>query len=251
MTTPTLSITREILRVYDQRFLQVDPPVRRQVVTATKGMLDGLLTTEIRRELAEHDRLRAFCIENELFEELERLIADEAAGHREGAVVVGGRVYAVYPYLRGVPRQDADITAEVGVEHCLEALGWSKGLLRIKGWARIARVQAKDPQVRLVLCGGQEEIVVTPRPLGGDGFEALLEVPEPGVWTVHVEVETLGLSRSAPFGTHRAEGFKPPGHREGAVVDLSDGLRLSRAPEAPDGPAAHRRGWRFWRSRQA
>ncbi|MEO3782810.1 hypothetical protein ABGB12_05750 [Actinocorallia sp. B10E7] len=256
MTTPTLtpvlSLTREILGVYDQRFLQMEPPVRRRVVTATKDMLDGLLTPDVRQELPERARLRAFCIENELFEELERLIADEAAGHREGAVVVGGRVYAVYPYLRGVPRQDVDITAEVGVEHSLESLGWSKGLLRIRGWARIARVQAKNPEICLLLRSGREEIRIETSPLGnaptGEDFEALLEVPESGSWTVHVEVRTLGLRRSEPFGGRRPEGFKAPGEREEILLDLSGGLRIERvALELP----RPRRSWRFWRGRQA
>ncbi|WP_106397957.1 hypothetical protein [Actinocorallia populi] len=251
MTTPTrkpvLSLTRDLLRVYDQRFLQVEQPVRRQVVTATKGMLCGLLTADLRQELPERERLRAFCIENELFDELERLIADEAAGRREGAVVVGGRVYAVYPYLRGVPRQDADITAEVGVEHRLESMAWSKGLLKVRGWARIARIQAKDPMVRLLASDGRQELPVETEP-DGDGFEALLDLPERGSWTVHVEVRTLGLRRSAPFGTHLAEGFRLPPEREGASFDLDEGLRIAYGPREAVRP---RRSWRFWRGGQA
>ena len=255
MTTPTLkpalSLVRDLLRVYDHRFLQMEPTVRRQMVSAAKGALDGLLTPEARRALPEHGRMRVFCIENELFDELERLISDEAAGHREGAVVVGGRVYAVYPYLRGVPRQDADITAEVGVEHCLEALSWSKGILRAEGWARIARVQAKDPVVRLVLNDGRDELEVEAEPLGdgSGGFSALLDVPQKGSWTARVEVETLGLRRSAPFGTRRPEGFKPPKEREGAVVDLTEGLRITWVHREEEPP--RRRSWRFWRGRQA
>ena len=251
MTTPTrkpvLSLTRDLLRVYDQRFLQVEQPVRRQVVTATKGMLCGLLTAEVRQELPERERLRAFCIENELFEELERLIADEVAGHREGAVVVGGRVYAVYPYLRGVPRQDADITTEVGVEHRLESMGWSKGLLKVRGWARIARVQAKDPVVRLLASDGSQELEIDTEP-AGEGFEALLDLPERGSWTVRVEVRTLGLSRTAAFGTQLAEGFRLPAGREGTTFGLDDGLRVSYGPREAESPA---RSWRFWRGRRA
>jgi len=249
---PTLSLAREILGVYDQRFLQMEPPVRRRVATATKDMLDELLTADVRRELPERDRLRAFCIENELFEELERLIADEAAGHREGAVVVGGRIYAVYPYLRGVPRQDADITAEVGVEHSLESLGWSKGLLKVRGWARIARIQAKNPEINLIMRDGRDEIRIETEPLGNapseGAFEALLEVPEGGPWAVHVEVRTLGLRRSTPFGAHRPEGFRAPGEREDVRVGLAGGLRVERvAGEVP----RPRRSWQFWRGRQA
>lgn len=252
MTTPTLkptlSLVRDLLRVYDHRFLQMEPSVRRQMASAAKGALDGLLTADARLALPERDRMRVFCIENELFDELERLISDEAAGRREGAVVVGGRVYAVYPYLRGVSRQDADITDEVGVEHCLEALSWSKGILKAEGWARISRVQAKEQTVRLVLNDGREEVEIEAEPRG-DGFEALLDVPERGSWTARIEVETLGVCRSAPFGTRRPEDFKPPREREGAVVDLSEGLRITWTPREEEPP--RRRSWRFWRGRQA
>ncbi|ROO83312.1 hypothetical protein EDD29_0811 [Actinocorallia herbida] len=248
-TTPTLSITREILRVYDQRFLEVEQPVRRQVVTATKGMLGGLLTADVRQELPESARLRAFCIENELFEELERLIADELAGHKEGAVVVGGRVYAVYPYLRGVPRQDADITAEVGVEHVLTGLSWDRaGRLKVAGRAAISRVQARGQDVQLILRDG-DETITHPVSTSGEEFEYLLELPETGLWTVDVEVTVLGLRRTAPFGTVRADGFKNPKVREGVTLDLSEGLWIGIDGGAP--PARPRRFWEFGRSRRA
>ncbi|GAB2809444.1 hypothetical protein GCM10022221_03520 [Actinocorallia aurea] len=247
-TTPTLSITREILRVYDQRFLEVEQPVRRQVVTATKGLLGGLLTADVRQELPEGERLRAFCIENELFEELERLIADELAGHKEGAVVVGGRVYAVYPYLRGVPRQDADITAEVGVDHVLTGLSWDRsGRLKIVGRAAISRVQARGQEIQLIFRDG-DETVAHPVSDSGEEFEYALEVPEAGMWTVDVEVTVLGLRRTAPFGTVLAPGFKNPKVREGITIDLSDGLWIGIDGTALPRP---RRFWEFGRSRRA
>jgi hypothetical protein len=225
--TPTLSITREILRVYDQRFLEVDRPIRRQLVASGKGMLGGLLTEAVRQELPESARLRAFCIENELFDELERLIADEIAGHREGAVVVGGRVYAVYPYLRGVPRQDADITAEIGVDHLLTALTWDKDMLRVRGRAGIDRVDARDVAVELILADGQEEHRITAEPVE-TGFEALVPLPAPGTWTVQVSVRALGLTRTAPFGSVRAESFKAPKPRDGIDLVFADDLVLTR-----------------------
>ncbi|MDX6739020.1 hypothetical protein [Actinocorallia sp. A-T 12471] len=247
-TTPTLSITREILRVYDQRFLEVEQPVRRQVVTATKGMLGGLLTAEVRQELPEGQRLRAFCIENELFEELERLIADELAGRKEGAVVVGGRVYAVYPYLRGVPRQDADITDEVGVEHVISGLSWDRsGRLKIAGRAAISRVQARGQAVKLILRDGDESVEHAVSTTGEE-FEYVLEPPGTGLWTVDVEVTVLGLRRTAPFGTVKADGFKPPKPRDGVTLDLSDGLWIGIDSTPLPRP---RRFWELGRSRRA
>ncbi|MEO5876609.1 MAG: hypothetical protein ABIS86_10535 [Streptosporangiaceae bacterium] len=226
--TPTLSITREILRVYDQRFLEVDRPVRRQLVASGKSMLGCLLTETVRQALPEGARLRAFCIENELFDELERLIADDVAGHREGAVVVGGRVYAVYPYLRGVPRQDADITAEVGVEHALTSLAWDRDVLRVRGRAAIDRVQARDTAVELVLGNGKEE-----HRFAADrtdtGFEALVPMPAPGTWAVQVSVCALGLTRTAPFGAVRDEEFRPPKVRPGVELALAGDLVITPA----------------------
>ena len=72
----------------------------------------------------------------------------------------------------GGPGSPYDITAEVGVEHCLEALSWSKGILKAEGWARIARVQTKRTEVRLVLNDGREELEVEAEP-GGDGPDGL------------------------------------------------------------------------------
>lgn len=246
MTTPALSITREILRVYDQRFLEVEGPVRRQVVTATKGMLAGLITERERLKLAERDRLRAFCIEHELFEELERLIADELAGRKEGAVVVGGRVYAVYPYLRGVPRQDADITNEVDVEHQLTALSWEKAGLKIKGRAVIARIQQKDPVIKLILTDGDREGHI-PVTMTEHGFEAVLERPGPGSWTVEVEVATLGLTRRSAFGEHRADAFKDPKPKDGVEMSVTGQLKIDVVgAEVPQ----QRRFWQLRRARQ-
>jgi hypothetical protein len=242
--TPTLSITREILRVYDQRFLAVEPPVRRRLAAATKSMLDGLLTDDVRQNLAEPHRLRAFCIENDLVEELERLIADELAGRKEGAVVVGGRVYAVYPYLRGVPRQDADITAEVGVDHSLASLGWDKqGRLRVRGSAAIARVQARNPEITVILHSGETEHRY-PASSVENGFEALLDLPERGSWTFRIEVSVLGLTRQAPFGSVLNPDFKEPKNREGFTFVFGAALEVTGEPT---GPSRKRRFWEIRR----
>ncbi|GAB3682740.1 hypothetical protein GCM10027589_52550 [Actinocorallia lasiicapitis] len=244
-TTPGLSITREILRVYDQRFLEVEPPVRRTLATATKTILDGLLTDDVRKGLAEAHRLRAFCIENEMFEELERLISDEVAGRKEGAVVVGGRVYAVYPYLRGVPRQDADITAEVGVEHRLDTLSWDKsGRLRVKGSASVARVQARNPEITLLLSDGEVEYRYAAS-VAEDGFEALIDLPEKGAWRFRVEVKVLGLTRASAFGAVRGPEFREPKARDGIAFSLTDALEISLAP------ATTEKKRRFWEFRRA
>jgi hypothetical protein len=144
-------LVREALGRYDERFLDCDAGRRRRMAAATREVLDAWLTDEIRARLPVGHRMRAFCVRHDLLDELARLISDEAAGRREGAVVVGGRVYAVYPYLRGVSRQDADITAEVGVEHRLTEVSWTGGALRIRGRAGIERVAARDTSVEIVV----------------------------------------------------------------------------------------------------
>src|SRR6266545_1911129 len=92
----------EVLGGYDGRFLAHGDDLRRRMAAGTREVLDAWLTDEIRAQLPVGHRMRAFCIQHDMIEELTRLVEDEAAGRREGAVVVGGRVYAVYPYLRGV-----------------------------------------------------------------------------------------------------------------------------------------------------
>src|SRR5947208_1326597 len=128
----TISVLRDVLRVYDHRYLDLDRRQRERLVDGTRRVIgDEGLSDAARAALPAADRLRAFCIQYGLRDELERLIRDEVEGSPAGAVVVGGRIYAMYPYLRGVPRQDADITTEVGVEHRLDAVSWQGGRVRI------------------------------------------------------------------------------------------------------------------------
>jgi hypothetical protein len=199
----------EVLGGYDRRFLGYDGDLRRRMVAATREVLDAWLTDEIRARLPVGHRMRAFCIQHDLVDELERLVRDEVEGRREGAVVVGGRIYAVYPYLRGVPRQDADITGEVGVDHRLTAVSWSGDRLRIRGYAAIERVATKDDTVELLLRAGSAEHQVHTDP-HQDGFEAVVDPAalEPGRWDVHVSVSALGLTMEARLGQIRSPALK-------------------------------------------
>ena len=206
----SVEFVRQVLDRYDGRFLACGDDLRRRMIAGTRQLLDTLLTDEIRAQLPVGHRMRAFCIRHDLIDELTRLVADEAVGRLEGAVVVGGRVYAVYPYLRGVPRQDADITAEVGVEHRLRAVSWADGALRISGRAAIERVAARDTYVEIVLRerATGAELRVGAEPGGGaddEGFTVTFALADlrPGHWDVHVCVQALGLVRQAPFGAVR------------------------------------------------
>jgi hypothetical protein len=214
----SVEFVRQVLGRYDERFLACGDDLRRRMTAGTRQLLDALLTDEIRARLPVGHRMRAFCIQHDLIDELTRLVADEAAGRLEGAVVVGGRVYAVYPYLRGVPRQDADITAEVGVGHRLRAVSWTGGALRISGRAAIERVAARDTRVEIVLreratgaelrVGGADDGAADNDAADGaadNGFAATIAPTglRPGHWDVHVSVRALGLIRQAPFGAVR------------------------------------------------
>ncbi|WP_018655355.1 hypothetical protein [Actinomadura flavalba] len=221
MTTDTdLSVLRDVLRVYDHRYLTLDADQRGRLLDGTRRVLGTGLSAETRAALPAADRLRAFCIQQDLPDELERLIRDEVEGRRPGAVVVGGRVYAMYPYLRGVPRQDADITAEVGVEHRLDDVAWQgrRGDLRITGTARLERVDTHRTAVDVVLrarTGGVEHRV--PADTTGDGFSAVadLAVLDPGRWDVFVTTTALGLSRESRFGSRRSPGARTDGLTRG------------------------------------
>ncbi len=212
-----ISMLRDVLQVYDERFLDLGTDDRRRLVQGTRQLLGDGLPAEARAELPVSVRLRAFCIQRELYDELDRLIRDEMAGHQAGAVVVGGRVYALYPYLRGVPRHDADITDEVVAEHHLEDLSWSKGALRVRGSAAISQVEAREFTVALVLRQGAAEHRIPAIPHDG-GFEAVVEAPE-GRWTVHISVSAHGVTREAPFGANRGEKIKTL-ERDGLRADF-------------------------------
>jgi hypothetical protein len=238
----SVEFVRQVLDRYDGRFLACGDDLRRRMTAGTRQLLDALLTDEIRAQLPVGHRMRAFCIQHDLIDELTRLVADEAAGRREGAVVVGGRVYALYPYLRGVPRQDADVTAEVGVEHRLRAVSWADGALRISGRAAIERIAARDTRVDIVLCerasGEQVRVGADPAPPDaqgtghddddrGDGFAATITLADlrPGHWDVHVSVRALGLVRQAPFGAvgDGAAAGSLPDRPEATVYVTGDG----------------------------
>jgi hypothetical protein len=236
----SVEFIRQVLDRYDGRFLACGDDLRRRMTTGTRQLLDALLTDEIRAQLPIGHRMRAFCIQHGLIEELTRLVADEAAGRLEGAVVVGGRVYALYPYLRGVPRQDADITAEVGVEHRLRAVSWADGALRISGRAAIERVAARDTRVEIVLreraTGAELRVGADPAPRDAEGpghddnddwFAATIALTDlrPGHWDVDVSVRALGLRRQAPFGVAGADDSAGslPDRPEATVYVTGDG----------------------------
>jgi hypothetical protein len=252
---PEVSVLQDVLGVYDHRYLQLDEDRRRRLMAATSHVIGDGLPEEDRDALPAAYRLRAFCIQRGLHEELERLIRDETEGRMEGAVVVGGRVYAMYPYLRGVPRHDADITDEVRVVHRLDAVAWTGCRLRVRGHAAIARVVSRDVRVELVLRGAARDHRVATTPCG-DGFEGFVDGTDldPGHWDAHVAVRTLGLTREAPFGAVRTPGLTTEAreHAGLTVFFTPEGSLAIFAPSAQgpsDGAAAEgakkaRRGWR-------
>jgi hypothetical protein len=241
MTQPEVSVLHDVLRLYDHRFLELADDQRRRLVIGTRHVLGEGLADEVRAALPASYRLRAFCIQRGLHDELERLIRDEAEGHRAGAVVVGGRVYVMYPYLRGVPRHDADITDEVHAEHRLDGLGWAGGRLRLHGQAAIGQVEAREVAVEVILRArtGPDEHRVDTSP-HGTGFEALIDPAalRPGHWDVHLAVRTFGLTREAAFGAVRDSRLKAaPRQRDGVTVSFGEqGGLVVEIPAAPRSP---------------
>ncbi|WP_433477761.1 hypothetical protein ACQPZP_12325 [Spirillospora sp. CA-142024] len=219
----TISVLRDVLRVYDHRYLNLDRLQRERLVEGTRRVIgEEGLSDAARAAMPASVRLRAFCIQHGLCEELERLIRDEVEGSPAGAVVVGGRIYAMYPYLRGVPRQDADITTEVGVEHRLDTVTWQGRKVRIRGVAALQRVETNRTAVDVILrertSGMEHGFPAEPRADGGGAFEAVADpaAVEPGRWDVHVAATTLGVTREARFGSVRAEGAKTSPQRRAA-----------------------------------
>jgi hypothetical protein len=137
-------------------------------------------------------------------------------------------VYALYPYLRGVPRQDAEITAEVGVEHRLDAAAWHGRRLRLRGRAVLERIAARETRVEIVLRDGatldEHRVVASASPDGQ--FEAEPAVQEPGVWEVHVIASTLGVSREAPLGPVRGPRVKTDPQRRALGPDTEGTIQF-------------------------
>ncbi|TDC57312.1 hypothetical protein E1281_05385 [Actinomadura sp. KC345] len=211
----TISVLRDVLRVYDHRYLSLDRLQRERLVDGTRHVIgEEGLSDAARAAMPASARLRAFCIQHGLREELERLIRDEIEGDPAGAVVVGGRIYALYPYLRGVPRQDADITTEVGVDHRLDGVAWQGKRIRIRGVAALQRVETNRTVVDVILrervSGKEHGFPAEPWKDRPGGFEAVADpaVVEPGRWDVHVATTAHGVTREARFGSVRAEGLK-------------------------------------------
>ncbi|SEF78867.1 hypothetical protein SAMN04489712_10241 [Thermomonospora echinospora] len=203
---PEASVLHDVLRVYDHRFLGLDGRQRSRLVQGTRHVLGDGLSDEVRAALPSAYRMRAFCIQHGLDDELERLIRDETEGRRSGAVVVGGRVYAIYPYLRGVPRKDADITGEVQAGHRLDGVLWQGERLRVRGWAALERVEAREVVTELILrertAGTEHRFPTTP---WESGFEAMIEFAGVGAgrWDAYVAVTVHGVRRRARFGRVR------------------------------------------------
>ncbi|WP_207935771.1 hypothetical protein [Actinomadura sp. KC216] len=211
----TISVLRDVLRVYDHRYLSLDRVQRERLVEGTRRVIgEEGLSDAARAAMPASVRLRAFCIQHGLNDELERLISDETKGILAGAVVVGGRIYAMYPYLRGVPRQDADITAEVGVDHRLDAVTWQNRKIRIRGFAALQRIETDRTAVDVILrertSGREHGFLAEPRQERPGAFEAVADpaVVEPGRWDVHVTATTLGVTREARLGSVRGENLK-------------------------------------------
>jgi hypothetical protein len=236
-----LSVLHDVLGVYDQRFLELDADQRHRLVQATRHILgDAALPTEARSVLPAAYRLRAFCIQRELHDELERLILDEAEGRVPGAVVVGGRVYAMYPYLRGVARHDADITDEVHVEHILTGLSWTGGRLRVRGRAALSHIETRQSSVDLILRTPGDFARTFPTTPYESGFEAIVDPAglSPGSWTFHVSVTALGITREAVLGGVRDPKLKPePRRRDGHILHFAHLATLTlKTPETPIKP---------------
>ncbi|TDD94057.1 hypothetical protein [Actinomadura rubrisoli] len=211
----TISVLRDVLRVYDHRYLDLDHRQRERLVEGTRQVIgEEGLSDAARAALPASVRLRAFCILHGMGEELERLIRDEVEGSPAGAVVVGGRVYAMYPYLRGVPRRDADITTEVGVEHRLDAVTWQGRRVRIRGAARLERVDTHRTAVDVILrertSGKERCFSAESRERAAEDFEAIIDpaAVDPGRWDVHVAATALGVRREARFGSVRPGRLK-------------------------------------------
>jgi len=240
--------------VFNERFPQRDPEIRRRMVDSARDVLHTWLTPRASGRMPALDRVKVALIARGRERELCELIRSAAAGERAKDVVRDGRVYGGYPFFQdpavGVPDECYDVTGELQVRHHLTTMTLEDTRLRLAGHAYVEHVDTIDVATELVLrdkLGRIEKrwpVTVVPTPelaeevgqgrygYGLAGFEIELDLadlgagqPLPhGTWSAFLAVHTQGVDKEVPVG----------GHRDGSI----DEPALARVPIPAGAPGA-------------
>ncbi|MET8179424.1 glycosyltransferase family 2 protein [Streptomyces sp. NPDC005336] len=191
------------------------------------------MTDAIFERIDAPDRLLIHLLRADRFEDVLTVARNAKRDARRGHRVDKGRVYWLHPFFRDhaadVPDACFDITGRLPVHHHLDMAQWHDGVLRLTGHAYIEHVDTLDPGTEIVLRRYQSDrpevrVPTTPRPaahsLPGEGrhemsgFAAEIDPAtadggaplERGLWNIHLDVRTQGVSRTVRFGNSREDG---------------------------------------------
>jgi CDP-glycerol glycerophosphotransferase len=208
----TRHIRLEVLKRFNKRFLAMRPEEQRRLTAEIKEVLERWMTDEVRRRLDVPWRLRAYCVQHDLFDELLEVVRFDLSGASPGLVTEDGRHYVAHPFFRAgvIPHECFDRTSKQPVDHLLNAVEHKGTVVTLRG--RAARGPGKAQRVELVLrewTTGCEYRTPAPAP----GFDVDLDLNTaaggrplpPGLWDVSVAVTAHGTTMESRLGGNRAD----------------------------------------------
>lgn len=201
----------EVLKRFNKRFLKMKPERQRRLTAEIKKVLDRWMTDDVRRRLNVRWRLRAYCVQHDLFDELLEVVRIDLGQEKPGEVTEDGRVYLAHPLFRAgtIPDECFDQTARKPVDHLLRAVEFAGGVLLLRG--RATWGPDPDQRVEVVLretITGEEHRV----PADAPDFEVRLDLATvagggplpPGHWDASVAVTVNGMTGESRLGKNRA-----------------------------------------------
>jgi hypothetical protein len=221
----------EVLKRFNKRFLGMKPEEQHRLTGEIKKVLDRWMTDDVRRRLDVPWRLRAYCVQHDLFDELLEVVRLELSGDKPGSVPENGRVYLAHPFFRAgtIPDECFDRTSQQPVDHLLSAVETAGSVVTLGG--RATWGPDNDQHVALVLrewTTGEEYRI----PARAPDFQVRLDLATvaggrrlpPGLWDVYVAVTVDRMTMESRLGSNRAE------HVDDAARSWD--VTLGRAPVA-------------------
>lgn len=261
----TRHVRVEMVRRFDQRYLDADAATRRELVETARPYAEKWVTPAILAKFGLHERIVIHCLREGLVDELTAVIEWELAGRPGKSLVRNGKLYAAPPF----PAPDAaeyedlcEITSDalkVSPRRRLDHLLWQGSVLELGGYAYLDQVDTDDLVTELILrhTRSGKEVAVTcdqvPSPhltvargketydYGRACFRVRVDLAsaddgrplQSGDWHVSLRCSAHGLSARGGLGTALGNGV---GRRGPHAVSLpGSGKRVHTARVRPDG----------------
>jgi glycosyltransferase involved in cell wall biosynthesis len=190
--------TRDIVRAFNSRWLSLPPLERRRVFESASGLLKKWHTERIQATLRPPRALRAYCLQHDLFSELEDIVRASEAAAFSDPIVDGTRVFARYPHFRdaaGIPDSCFELTNRIVLRRRVERAEIEGTRLRISGHAY------------LTVVGGRTDIVLRRWPWGPERRFPATPTPTPALRDRNASYPQAGFTAEIDCAT--AEGGRP------------------------------------------